>query len=35
MKWVSRLHGKTVGLDTAPLIFYILENPDTTAKARR
>ena len=28
MGWVSRLHGKTVGLDTAPLIFYIEENPD-------
>ena len=28
MEWVSRLHGKTVGLDTAPLIFYMEENPD-------
>ena len=28
MGWVSRLHGRAVGLDTAPLIFYIEENPD-------
>ena len=35
MEWVSRLHGKTVGLDTALLIFDIEETPDTTANARR
>lgn len=23
MEWVTKLHGKTVGLDTAPLIFFI------------
>ena len=27
MGWIDRLHGKTVGLDTAPLIYYIEENP--------
>jgi predicted nucleic acid-binding protein len=27
MEWVDKLHGKTVGLDTAPLIYYIEENP--------
>ena len=26
MGWVEDLHGKTVGLDTAPLIFYIEEH---------
>lgn len=27
MGWIDRLRGKTVGLDTAPLIYYIEENP--------
>lgn len=27
MGWVDNLHGKIVGLDTAPLIYYIEENP--------
>lgn len=27
MEWIDRLNGKTVGLDTAPLIYYIEENP--------
>ncbi len=27
MEWINRLHGKTVGLDTAPLIYFIEENP--------
>jgi predicted nucleic acid-binding protein len=27
MGWVDDLHGKTVGLDTAPLIFYIEDHP--------
>ena len=27
MGWVEELHGKTVGLDTAPLIFYIEDHP--------
>jgi predicted nucleic acid-binding protein len=27
MGWVEDLHGKTVGLDTAPLIFYIEDHP--------
>ena len=28
MGWVEDLHGKTVGLDTAPLIYYIEQNKD-------
>ncbi|RPI80039.1 MAG: type II toxin-antitoxin system VapC family toxin [Desulfobacteraceae bacterium] len=27
MEWVSQLYGKTVALDTAPLIYFIEENP--------
>lgn len=27
MEWISTLQGKTVGLDTAPLIYFIEENP--------
>jgi len=27
MEWMSKFHGKTVGIDTAPLIFYIEEDP--------
>lgn len=27
MEWVKSLKGKTVGLDTAPLIYFIEENP--------
>ena len=27
MEWINKLHGKTVGLDTAPLIYFIEENP--------
>lgn len=27
MEWISVLRGKTVGLDTAPLIYFIEENP--------
>lgn len=27
MEWISALQGKTVGLDTAPLIYFIEENP--------
>ncbi|MFO8083852.1 MAG: PIN domain-containing protein [Desulfobacterales bacterium] len=27
MEWVNELQGKTVGLDTAPLIYFIEENP--------
>lgn len=27
MGWVDTLHGKIVGLDTAPLIYYIEANP--------
>src|SRR5215213_9921096 len=28
MGWVNQLHGKIVGLDTAPLIYYIEEHKD-------
>ncbi|MDL2124470.1 MAG: hypothetical protein LWX51_15660 [Deltaproteobacteria bacterium] len=27
MEWINDLRGKTVGLDTAPLIYFIVENP--------
>ncbi|MBI9082366.1 MAG: PIN domain-containing protein [Desulfobacterales bacterium] len=27
MEWIDRLRGKTVGLDTAPLIYFIEEHP--------
>lgn len=27
MEWINDLHGETVGLDTAPLIYFIEENP--------
>lgn len=27
MGWVDRLYGKIIGLDTAPLIYYMEENP--------
>jgi hypothetical protein len=27
MEWLIKLKGKIVGLDTAPLIYYIEENP--------
>lgn len=27
MEWIERLHGKTIGLDTAPLIYFIEDNP--------
>lgn len=27
MEWINLLQGKTVGLDTAPLIYFIEENP--------
>ena len=27
MEWLNDLRGKTVGLDTAPLIYFIEENP--------
>lgn len=28
MDWITQLQGKTIGLDTAPLIYFIEENPD-------
>ena len=27
MEWVSNLHGSTIGLDTAPVIYFIEEHP--------
>lgn len=27
MEWITALQGKTIGLDTAPLIYFIEENP--------
>lgn len=27
MGWINDLQGKTIGLDTAPLIYFIEENP--------
>ena len=27
MEWVTQLYGKTIGLDTAPLIYFIEKNP--------
>jgi len=28
LDWITQLKGKTIGLDTAPLIYFIEENPD-------
>lgn len=28
MEWINDLRGKTVGLDTAPLVYFIEENPN-------
>jgi len=28
MGWVNDLHGQTIGLDTAPLIYFIERHPD-------
>ena len=27
MEWITRLSGKTIGLDTAPLIYFMEEHP--------
>ncbi len=27
MEWINDLRGKTIGLDTAPLIYFMEENP--------
>ncbi len=27
MEWVKRLYGATIGLDTAPLIYFVEEHP--------
>lgn len=34
MEWLNALRGKTVGLDTAPLIYFIEKNPERTAKLK-
>jgi predicted nucleic acid-binding protein len=34
MGWIAPLHGKTVGLDTAPLIYFIEEHPTYLRKVR-
>lgn len=34
MEWLNALQGKTVGLDTAPLIYFIEENPAYTETVR-
>lgn len=34
MEWIGALHGKAVGLDTAPLIYFIEENPIYLARVR-
>lgn len=34
MEWVSKLQGKTVGLDTAPQIYFIEDNPAYSEKIR-
>lgn len=28
MEWVSKYHGQVIGLDSAPLIYFIEQNPD-------
>ena len=34
MEWIERLRGSTVGLDTAPVIYYIEEHPAHLARIR-
>lgn len=34
MEWLSALRGQTVGLDTAPLIYFIEKHPERSAKLR-
>lgn len=34
MEWISELQGKTVGLDTAPLIYFIEDNPAYSEKIK-
>jgi predicted nucleic acid-binding protein len=34
MKWMDRLRGKTVGLDTAPLIYFIEKTPEFYSRVR-
>ncbi len=34
MEWLSQLHGKTVGLDTAPLIYFIEKHPEFHPRVR-
>ena len=34
MGWIDRLHGKIVGLDTAPLIYFIEKHPEFHPRVR-
>jgi predicted nucleic acid-binding protein len=34
MEWLTQLHGKTVGLDTAPLIYFIEKHQDFHPRVR-
>src|SRR5688572_5130361 len=34
MEWVKSLQGQTVGIDTAPLIYYIEQHPDYIERVR-
>ena len=34
MEWINDLRGKTIGLDTAPLIYFIEENPASIETVR-
>jgi predicted nucleic acid-binding protein len=34
VEWIASLHGKVVGVDTAPLIYFIEENPIYLARVR-
>lgn len=34
MGWLTQLHGKTVGLDTAPLIYFIEKHPEFHPRVR-
>lgn len=34
MEWLNALRGQTVGLDTAPLVYFIEKHPERAAKLR-
>ncbi|WP_199315333.1 MULTISPECIES: hypothetical protein [Oscillatoriales] len=35
MEWLTQLEGRVVGLDSAPLIYFIEENPTTNVTIKR